>query len=388
MALLHFKEGLADFKKVVSAAKSDPDARRKYKECAEAVRRIAFEEAIAVDHEEVEEVIDWRSIDVEEGYTGARMDDSGITLEFVMHMMQDFKDEKRLHRRYCFRLLEICQEILDKLPPLVYADFPEGGQFTVCGDIHGQYYDLMNIFALNGLPSEENPYLFNGDFVDRGSFSTECIFTLIAFKCLYPNHFHMTRGNHETINMNKIYGFDGEVRGKYSEELAKAFPRFFCSLPLSIIINRKAMVVHGGLFSKDGVKLSDIEKIDRFREPPDEGLMCELLWSDPQPQPGRAPSKRGVGVGFGPDVTANFLADNDLDLLIRSHEVKEEGYEVTHNGKCITVFSAPNYCDQMGNQGAYIRFEHDMKPQFHQFEAVPHPAVRPMAYASPVFNYL
>ena len=71
--------------------------------------------------------------------------------------------------------------------------------------------------------------------------------------------------------------------------------------------------------------------------------MCEILWSDPQPQNGRSPSKRGVGIQFGPDVTAKFLAKNKLDYIIRSHEVKPEGYEVGHGGQCITVFSAPNY---------------------------------------------
>lgn len=89
------------------------------------------------------------------------------------------------------------------------------GKMTVCGDTHGQFYDVMNLFKVNGLPSETNPYLFNGDFVDRGSFSVEVMFTMFAFKLLLPAHFHMTRGNHETINMNKMYGFEGEVKHKY-----------------------------------------------------------------------------------------------------------------------------------------------------------------------------
>ncbi|RVW21083.1 Serine/threonine-protein phosphatase 5 [Vitis vinifera] len=130
---------------------------------------------------------------------------------------------------------------------------------------------------------------------------------------------------------------------------------------------------NGGLFSVDGVKLSDIRAIDRFCEPPEEGLMCELLWSDPQPYPGRGPSKRGVGLSFGVDVTKRFLQENNLD----------EGYEIEHDGKLITVFSAPNYCDQMGNKGAFIRFEApDMKPNIVTFSAVPHPDVKPMAYAN------
>jgi len=73
------------------------------------------------------------------------------------------------------------------------------------------------------------------------------------------------------------------------------------------------------------------------------GIMCELLWSDPQPQNGRSLSKRGVGCQFGPDVTKRFLEKNNLDYVIRSHEVRADGYEIAHDGKCITVFSAPNY---------------------------------------------
>lgn len=74
-----------------------------------------------------------------------------------------------------------------------------------------------------------------------------------------------------------------------------------------------------GLFSKDGVTLEDLKKIDRNRQPPEEGLMCELLWSDPQSFPGRAPNKRGVGTAFGPDVTHAFLRQNNLELVVRSH---------------------------------------------------------------------
>ncbi|XP_028174112.1 serine/threonine-protein phosphatase 5-like [Ostrinia furnacalis] len=117
--------------------------------------------------------------------------------------------------------------------------------------------------------------------------------------------------------------------------------------------------------------------------------MCELLWSDPQPMAGRAPSRRGVGCQFGPDVTANFLQRNNLDYVIRSHEVKNDGYEIAHDGKCITVFSAPNYCDTMGNLGAFITMNgKDLKPKFTTYEAVPHPDVKPMAYANSFFNML
>eukprot|EP01103_Thecamoeba_quadrilineata_P001673 TRINITY_DN11520_c0_g1_i1.p1 TRINITY_DN11520_c0_g1~~TRINITY_DN11520_c0_g1_i1.p1 ORF type:complete len:211 (+),score=36.43 TRINITY_DN11520_c0_g1_i1:73-633(+) len=182
--------------------------------------------------------------------------------------------------------------------------------------------------------------------------------------------------------MNLMYGFEGEVKSKYNESLYLLFQEIFCYLPLGAVLNKKVIVMHGGLFSNDNVTLEDINKVDRFREPPDEGIMSEMLWSDPQPYPGRGPSKRGVGSMFGPDVTNTFLKKNNLELLVRSHEMKDNGYHVEHDGKCITIFSAPNYCDQMGNKGAFIKFKSDMVPHFTTFGAVPHPSVKPMQYAS------
>jgi serine/threonine-protein phosphatase 5 len=114
--------------------------------------------------------------------------------------------------------------------------------------------------------------------------------------------------------------------------------------------------------------------------------MTELLWADPQPQMGRSPSKRGVGLQFGPDVTAAFCELNNLKMIIRSHEVKDKGYEITHDGKLVTIFSAPNYCDSVNNLGAYIHITPDLEMEYIQFSAVPHPPIGPMKYASSMFG--
>lgn len=224
-------------------------------------------------------------------------------------------------------IIQKARELFSKDKSLVQIYVADNEEITVCGDIHGQFYDLLNIFSLNGNPSEKNPYLFNGDFIDRGSFAVEVIITLLSWKVCYPKHFFMSRGNHESKNLNKLYGFEGEVKHKYDIKVYELFSDLFCQLPIGHCINKKVLVVHGGLFAKDGVKLDDIAKVVRDREPPDEGIMCESLWSDPSDIDGRHPSKRGVGVQFGPDIAARFLDDNNLKLLIRSHEVKHEGYE-------------------------------------------------------------
>ncbi|XP_046578968.1 serine/threonine-protein phosphatase 5-like [Haliotis rubra] len=388
MALGKFKLALKDFEMVTKVRPNDKDAKMKFSECNKIVKMIAFEKAISSEDDvPMEKKLDIESMVIEDDYTGPALEDDEVTVTFVKDLMQTYKDQKRLHRKYAYQILLQVKKLFQIQPSLVDITVSGSNKFTVCGDIHGQFYDLMNIFSLNGEPSEDNPYLFNGDFVDRGSFSVECIMTLFSLKLLYPNHFFMARGNHESVTMNQMYGFDGEVKSKYTSQMAQLFTEVFNWLPLAHCINNKVMVMHGGLFSEDTVTLDDIRKVERNRQPPETGIMCELLWSDPQPQPGRSTSKRGVGVQFGPDVTKKFLQYNNLDYVIRSHEVKNDGYEMAHDGKCITVFSAPNYCDTMGNKGAFITVQgNDLTPKFTSYEAVPHPNVKPMAYASPLFN--
>ena len=303
--------------------------------------------------------------------------------------IKQFQNQKLIHKRYVARLLISAKRYFESLPSLMQISIPttspsadSNPRITVCGDTHGQFYDVMNIFKINGYPSSLNPYLFNGDFVDRGSFSVEVILTYLLFKFACPDGIYLTRGNHETKNMNKIYGFEGEVKHKYDDKIFDLFLEVFCQLPLAAVIENKVFVTHGGLPTEKNVSLDDISKIKRGTEPKDTGLMSDLLWSDPQPFPGKSPSKRGVGYAFGPDITEAFLDYNNLKLLVRSHEVKDEGYLVEHGGKTITVFSAPNYCDSMGNKGAFIHFEASCEPKFTQYESVPHPDVKPMAYAA------
>lgn len=394
MALGKIKEAVKDFRAVCKVAPKDADARKKLAECEKEHKRRTFEAAISFDEKKrsaAEAIGDVAGIIVEPSYDGPHLPESGITLEFVTAMLEHMKAQKKIHRKYLYKILFAVKQLFESQPPIVDVTIPSDGKLTICGDIHGQFYDLLHVFSVNGLPSPTNAYLWNGDFVDRGSFSVECVTTLFAFKLLYPNSVFLSRGNHETDDMNKVYGFEGEVKAKYSEAAFKLFSEIFNAVPIGNLVNDKILVVHGGLFSRDDVTMDELRQIDRFKQPGSEGLMCELLWSDPQPQPGRSPSKRGVGIQFGPDVTENFLKRNNLDLLIRSHEVKQEGYQVDHNGKCrwtssiaslfklvielmmalgITIFSAPNYCDSVGNKGAYIHVTPDLKLKYNQFTAV------------------
>ena len=410
MALGKFKQAQKIFKRVVKIKPKSKDARQKFKVCKEQVTKQIFEDAVRTERgAPLSETIDINTMHVPDSYDGPRLEkDDPITEEFVRALIDYQRNQKSLHRKYLNIILLRMLEYMSKQPTLIDVQYGSRSKdasaeniesarkatgvvstadfaphFNVCGDTHGQYYDLINIFEnVRGWPSPNNPYLFNGDYVDRGSFSVEVVTTLFCYKLLYPNSFFLSRGNHEGRQMNKMYGFEGEVRHKYDDNVMTLFTEVFNWLPLYHTLNNKIFVVHGGLFQQDNVTLDELKQVNRNCEPPESGLMSDALWSDPQPFPGRGPSKRGVGLTFGPDVTANFLDANGLKMIVRSHEVKDEGYLVEHNGRLVTIFSAPNYCDQMGNKGAVIAFDaEESNPTYHQFEHVEHPNIRPMAYA-------
>ena len=339
-----------------------------------------------IDISEIEQLISSINIDFND-YKGVIYHGRGsLSLEWIKDVINDMKNNIYLHQKYLLQIIKANIDIFKNQKSLIDIEIKQNEMINICGDTHGQFYDLLNIFKINGYPSEKNPYLFNGDFVDRGSFSLETITTLLLFKLLYPNHFYLSRGNHEARNLNKIYGFEKEILTKYNKDIYEAFIKLFYSLPLAHVINNKILIIHGGLFSSDDITLNDIRNINRFIEVPVEGIMCELLWSDPSILPGRRPSNRGVGILFGPDVANNFLKKNNLSLLIRSHECKQDGYEKI--GNVLTVFSAPNYCDQMRNKGAIVKiFGKDILDyKIIQFSWVKHPNVPSMMYASPWFG--
>ncbi|KAF1811067.1 serine/threonine-protein phosphatase-like protein 5 [Eremomyces bilateralis CBS 781.70] len=380
-AILNHKEALRDWKIVTKKVPADKKAKGYYEECQKQLKRDAFLKAIDVgDEASAAEGLHVEEMVVDKDYDGARLGDE-MTQEFIDDMIQRFKNGKTIHKKYLYQIILAVKDILTKEPTMVEVDVPKEHNITVCGDTHGQFFDLLEIFRLAGAPSSTHYFLFNGDFVDRGSWSCEIALLLYAYKWLSPNTFFLNRGNHETDDMNRMYGFEGECKAKYkSERVFKLFSESFSALPLATLIGQKFFVLHGGLFSDDDITLDDVRKLDRFkqRQPGQSGLMMEMLWTDPQPAPGRGPSKRGVGLQFGPDVTKRFCERNGLDAIIRSHEVRMEGYEVEHDGRCITVFSAPKYCDTTENKGAFINIGPEYKLEYTKFDAVPHPPVKAM----------
>ena len=238
MALSKFKDALRDFRAVRQLKPNDRDAFEKFCACEKEVKREAFEKAIHSEDKTqlpVSRRVDLSAIIVEDSYNGPRLT-FPLTHEAVVEVANALREQKKLHQRYVFELLLEAKQVLEALASLVDVEVPTGTHINVCGDTHGQYYDLLHIFELHGFPSATNPYLFNGDFVDRGSFSVEVILLLLLFKVLYPEQMHLTRGNHETFNMNRVYGFEGEAKAKYSAELFSLFTEVFHALPLGYVL--------------------------------------------------------------------------------------------------------------------------------------------------------
>jgi len=241
---------------------------------------------------------------------------------------------------------------------------------TVCGDIHGQFHDLMELFRIGGQPPDTN-YLFMGDYVDRGYYSVETVSLLVALKVRYPDRITILRGNHESRQITQVYGFYDECLRKYGNaNVWKFLTDVFDYLPLTALVERQIFCLHGGL-SPAIDSLDDIMEQDRVQEVPHEGPMCDLLWSDPDDREGWGVSPRGAGFTFGQDVSEQFNHQNSLTLIARAHQLVMEGYNWCHDKNVATIFSAPNYCYRCGNQAAIMEIDEHLEYTFLQFDPAP-----------------
>ncbi|XP_041838190.1 serine/threonine-protein phosphatase with EF-hands 1 [Melanotaenia boesemani] len=428
-------------------------------------------------------------ISIPESYTGPRIS-FPLSVSDTNALLCAFKEQQTLHARYVLQLLYETKKLLKQMPNIINLSTSYTKEITICGDLHGRLDDLLLIFYKNGLPSAETPYIFNGDFVDRGKKSVEVVILLFAYLLLYPDYMHLNRGNHEDHIMNLRYGFTKEVMQKYKThgcEILQLFQDVFSLLPIATVIDGKILIVHGGI--SDQTDLDFLSSIDRHKvksalrfprrslEQLDIGQSCrhakrmrsmdssrpssshsyksqrtpnqrkrrcrpsrqdsaastssssssssssslcsprtpscpsprpcpsspsmhynvlqvpfldslssiplpsppqherdwkqivDILWSDPKTQEGCSPNTfRGGGCYFGPDVTQKLLLQHGLQLLIRSHECKQEGYELCHGGQVITIFSASNYYEEGSNRGAYIKLGRELVPRFYQYQ--------------------
>ncbi|XP_035484134.2 serine/threonine-protein phosphatase with EF-hands 1 isoform X2 [Scophthalmus maximus] len=434
----------------------------------------------------------YNQIHVPESYTGPRLS-FPLSVSDTSALLSAFKEQQTLHARYALQLLYETKKLLKQMPNIIHLSTSYIKDITICGDLHGRLDDLLLIFYKNGLPSADTPYVFNGDFVDRGKKSMEVVILLFAYLLLYPDSMHLNRGNHEDHIMNLRYGFTKEVMQKYKthgHEMLKLFQDIFSLLPVATVIDGKILIVHGGI--SDQTDLDFLSSIERHKVKSalrfprhsvgqlDIGQSCrqakrtrstdasrpsssrsqsknqgtpslrnrrcglsrkdsaasnssssssssssslcsprtpsclsprpcpsspgmpytinvlqvpfldslssvpapspaqherewkqivDILWSDPKTQEGCSPNTfRGGGCYFGPDVTQRLLLRHGLQLLIRSHECKQEGYELCHGGQVITIFSASNYYEEGSNRGAYVKLGRELVPRFYQYQ--------------------
>ncbi|KAF8436362.1 Metallo-dependent phosphatase-like protein [Boletus edulis BED1] len=312
------------------------------------------------------------------------------TVPNVDFIKQHFFNEGRLTEKQALQILSKATAILSREPNLVNV----GSPVTICGDIHGQYYDLMKLFEIGG-SFTDNSYLFLGDYVDRGNFGIECLLYLYALKIQRPKDITLLRGNHECRHLTEYFTFKRECLHKYSQAVYDACLDSFNALPLAALVDARFFCVHGGI-SPELITLEDLQQLDRFQEPGSSGLLCDLLWSDPVVNFGyeQEPSAHGPalppGTTFEHNVTrgcsffytyeaaCKFLERNGLLGIVRGHEAQDAGYMMYRKTptkkfpSVITVFSAPNYLDVYHNRGAIIKYA-NKNITIRQFNSSSHP---------------
>ena len=254
-----------------------------------------------------------------------------------------------------YNLKILCNKLIEILSEESHVQ-PIEAPVIVCGDIHGQFYDLTNIFEKGGeIPN--NRYLFLGDYVDRGYNSVETLEYLLCLKLKYPEYITLLRGNHESRQICFTYGFYEEITKKYGNANPwKYFNDVFDYLPLAALIEGKIFCVHGGLSPKI-CYIDQIRLLNRVQEIPHEGPFSDLMWSDPDEVDGWQISSRGAGFLFGDKVVDEFNQLNDISLICRAHQLVNEGYKYWFDKKLVTVWSAPNYCYRCGNLASILKID-------------------------------
>lgn len=256
------------------------------------------------------------------------------------------------------------KEILISEPNILRLNPP----ISICGDIHGQFYDLLELFKVGG-SCKYTQYLFLGDFVDRGHHSIETFLYLILLKITNPSNMHLLRGNHESRSLTMVYGFYDECIRKFgSANVYKYITEVFDLLPIGAVVNN-IFAVYGGL-SPEVSSVDDIDQIYRKIEIPAYGIISDLMWSDPEDQEEDwLESNRGAGFTFGKNAVAKFNTVNNFSCIFRAHQLVDAGYHYMFDQTICIVWSAPNYCYRCGNSATILEIGENMERYFNMLES-------------------
>jgi diadenosine tetraphosphatase ApaH/serine/threonine PP2A family protein phosphatase len=228
----------------------------------------------------------------------------------------------------------------------------------ICGDLHGQLFDLLHLFNESGGFTANKQFLFLGDYVDRGRYSLHTLLYLACLKIEFPHSVHLLRGNHECRAVSRRLGFCEEILRAYgSSVLWASCQSVFDLMPIAAVVDRELFCVHGGL-SPDVPLISRITELNRRKEVPVEGEITDLLWSDPGERDGWSANPRGTGQLFGREQSHAFCWLNRISCIVRAHEMAEMGFMMKHGDsetpyRVLTLFSAPAY-DGGTNEGAFM----------------------------------
>lgn len=283
------------------------------------------------------------------------------------HVIANLREGKILTEKNLRIVCEKAQEIFMQEPNLV----PVSAPVTIVGDIHGQFYDFLELLKTGGEPPSTN-YIFMGDFVDRGYHSVETIEFMLLLKIKYPSHITLIRGNHESRQVSFSYGLYEESTRKYGNSNAWHYlTDLFDFMPISALVGGKIFCVHGGLSPKIK-RLDQINAIDRKKEIPHEGPFCDMMWSDPDDVEDWRLNHRGAGYLFGAPVVKEFNHINGLNLVARAHQLVNEGFKYWFpDQNLVTVWSAPNYCYRCGNDASILQIDGELNAKFTIFRCVP-----------------
>lgn len=280
-------------------------------------------------------------------------------------------------------LLRLARDVFYQEGTIINLSSP----ISVCGDVHGQFEDVLELFEVGGLPPDTK-YLFLGDYVDRGYFSVDTLALLLAYKVKYPTRFFMLRGNHECRQVNNAYGFYEEILSRFGfASLWQTCNDVFNYLPIGATIDGKIFCVHGGLSPKVKI-IEQLAISDRCMEPDNGTEISDVLWSDPEDFEGWGLNQRGAGYLFGSNPTHEFCHNNKLDLIARAHQLANEGFLWHHDKKLVTVWSAPNYMYRSNNKASIMEVSAERNLNFKIFDAVPKEKRFPEPERIPPQSYL